>query len=1658
MSEVRPMNFKKATLVLMSLVIVMMTIACVSASDNQTNVTLGDDSPQSFQDELYTLEDTIHLSNSTYKDHDITIDRSITVEGCDETTFDGESQNALFTITNNAEVTFKNVKFINYKKQSNGAVFDVKKSSSLILINCTFTDNVMAINNLGNLEIYDSHFINNNLVNEYSHGGAISNDGTAYVENTVFTNSYGPNYSNGATLYNNGHMTLNKTTVANAYAAEDSKGSALFNNNVCLLVNSIIENNTIERYNFNYMHGTVYNQGNLTAIGNIFRNNTGKYVKPNTWYEGSPTIYNVGTLNISYNAFIDNVYFKGLSLDVFNNGARYIAFDNNWWQTNANPIAEGKLNEGNTINKWLVLNITPEYSALDFNESVLIRAAFASSDGSPIEDLLPEFDILLYDGENYSKNQLLFNKTQAKGQYTVTASVTGFSKTAIIDVGKIPVYIQLTSEKNITFPEDVFIEFSSNVNQNLTVTLNNKRYTVSIQNGKGNLTIKGLDADTYDLNVVYEGDENHFKAFNQTTITVNKMPVTLELTNITDLKTDEEMTAIIVLDPNVSPVTAQLFVNGIFNKTLYLYDSLNNLTFKNLKEGQYTITVSIAQTENYFSANATKTFNVGRYDPKLNVTVEDIDLGENATVQIRAYNFTGEVVLSINNQNRTVFINNDTNITLPNLEGGFYKVSVIFSGDSLYLPSNATATFTVKRKDPEFDVKITRNDKKAKITITTNVDCTCQVGLFVNFDKYYQNLTGGSAEFNVDLDSGTNYIFVFYEGDRNFENTTYNTTIIIDEEFLIIGEDVEGYEYNNFTYSVVLVEKNRITMPNRNVTIEFNNQAYHVMTNNDGVAGISLNLPAGTYSIKASYLNQSVTNSIKIKEIGYAISANDIEFGQSENVEVIFDSNVTGHVIFRMNGLNEDVEVINSKAVLVISNLKIGTYEINATYYNDKFVSKTVKSTFEVKRATPEFEVKTTNILPGEDETIEIKILNNFTGFIMIDVNGTSQQLEINGSKVVLNISKPGIGIYDVRITYDGNENYTGFTYSTKFAVRNLTCDIELSIGNVYYGESVVVTAKVNQTATGKITFKVSGKTQTVDIVNGQAKATFSNLNAGTYRIDAQYEGDLTFSSSETYGFFRVQKANSTVSIVTDEVGLGQNILIYAHVPVNATGQVYFSMTGYYSPRAKQISDGEAFWYISPLEAGKYTVVASYSGDANYNPSNATFTLKVSQVKSTLSVSINDVSINDRVTVNVNLNGQDGEGITGIVVLSLNKRTYNINVRNGAAKLVIARFDPGQYSFSAAFEGNDDYSTSSTSGSFIVAENLLESNLTASDVNAYYKGSQALSISLTSNGKAIAQANINVNVNNKKYTLTTDNKGNAVLNLDLNPGTYLAKITFDETLSHEASSTTAKITVSSTINATDVVKLFGTGTQYFAMFFTSDGKALGNTEVTFKLNGNTYKVKTLPNGVVRLNININPGTYKITALNPQTGEKAINTIRIYAKIMQNKDLTQYYGANKVFKVKILNATTGKAVGKGITVKFKLNKKTYTVKTDKNGYASIKIKEKPGTYTITSTYDGYKVSNKIKVKPVLTAKNVLAIKVKKIKFKAKLLNKKGKPLKGKKIKFKFRGKTYKVKTNKKGIAKLTIKNKVVKKLKSGKKYKIKSIYGKSKITNTIKIKK
>ena len=275
--------------------------------------------------------------------------------------------------------------------------------------------------------------------------------------------------------------------------------------------------------------------------------------------------------------------------------------------------------------------------------------------------------------------------------------------------------------------------------------------------------------------------------------------------------------------------------------------------------------------------------------------------------------------------------------------------------------------------------------------------------------------------------------------------------------------------------------------------------------------------------------------------------------------------------------------------------------------------------------------------------------------------------------------------------------------------------------------------------------------------------------------------------------------------------------------------------------------------------------------------------------------------------------------------------------------------------------------------------------------------------------------NDNILQSDNSDTLSTSTESNSLIKSDNNASV--------------SNSSDTTIDKSKTVTSKDITKYYKGSTKYTAKFLDSHGNALKNTNVKIKLNGVTYTQKTNSNGVASLAVNLKPGTYKAIATNPQTGFSLTNTVKVLSTI-SSKDISKVYQDSRKF-----TATFYKSNGKVLAnknIKFKLNGKTFTKKTNSKGVAKLSIASlKKGTYKITSyNRDGLTKTNKIKVvrstTTSLTTYAYTFLKSDKKTIKVKLLNKFGyAPGKGKVITFKVNGKSYTAKTNAKGIAKIKL---------------------------------
>lgn len=230
-------------------------------------------------------------------------------------------------------------------------------------------------------------------------------------------------------------------------------------------------------------------------------------------------------------------------------------------------------------------------------------------------------------------------------------------------------------------------------------------------------------------------------------------------------------------------------------------------------------------------------------------------------------------------------------------------------------------------------------------------------------------------------------------------------------------------------------------------------------------------------------------------------------------------------------------------------------------------------------------------------------------------------------------------------------------------------------------------------------------------------------------------------------------------------------------------------------------------------------------------------------------------------------------------------------------------------------------------------------SIKSSNLVKYYKNASRFSADVN-----VANANVTFNINGINYTKTTDEKGTAYLNINLRPGTYNITTFFN------GINKTNTITVLSTITGDNLVKYYKNGTEFYAKFVKGNGEALTNRNVTFNINGVFYIRETDSKGIAKLNINLRPGNYILTATDPETGLDIGFDITVLPTIIA-KNLTKTYLNASQFNARFVKGNGDSLANVNVT--FNINGVFYTRQTNNDGLATLNINLIPGKYIITA---------------------------------------------------------------------------------------------------------
>ncbi len=803
----------------------------------------------------------------------------------------------------------------------------------------------------------------------------------------------------------------------------------------------------------------------------------------------------------------------------------------------------------------------------------------------------------------------------------------------------------------------------------------------------------------------------------------------------------------------------------------------------------------------------------------------------------------------------------------------------------------------------------------------------------------------------------------------NDTNLTYDWTIGVHNLRIVYNGDAKYA--SNETNIVLKVGGNQIINPQETADIDSDKKVNIYLNLSDGADLVDVNLDNLNVTVFWKVGNQTMNKTIAKNEITLADDNQTISFVFNEEFESAY----------------ADIKYAAENNLTGKTTIKVGT-AITSEDSLERGQGQSINFTVEVK---------TVDGTPIEINTNNIKILNN----------GKEVKFTCNNSVITITDTLK-FGNYNLTIKYIGNSTYDDST-------KNILISI--------YGINATSSTNVNSTKKGEV--------KVVDVLNGDGSV---NVTAEDFKDSIVIYKVGNDTKNITVTIDKIENKTLYFTLAEGNFTTATLILKYRNTTANVT------LNRIYNVNITVING------INEYKAGNFTFkLTDIDAPDEIIPEGSKFSL----------TTMGNIRAGHTGTTNA-------EGI--ISYRNANLYEYSGQTSSGTIDLSTRPFEVGNHEV--------ELSTSDNIKSTTLKVNLTITkatvNINIAKYSEYYGTDKNITITVTNakTGEAVSGTILKLympETSGKTYYVQTDSNGIGRISAkNLVGGDYKLTVSNNDTKNINSASKDSTVTIKKipvTLSAKDVTIQYNSGTTA-TIKVTKNGKALNGVYVLVRLyttssKYNDYLFQTNKKGQISFSASLNVGKHKMIISSADTRydfkqtTKTITVKKASAKFTAKK-ATTYYKAGKYFTVKLTNSKNKKAIYNA-----KLNIKVYVSKTryynyngntGTNGKLKLKITLKPGTYKVevsgadNKNFAAKKVTSKIVVKKAPTkfiAKKLTAKKGKKKFFKITAKNKKTKKvISGLKIKVKVKTgkktKTYNLKTNKKGIAKLN-----VKKLKVGK---------------------
>ena len=294
-------------------------------------------------------------------------------------------------------------------------------------------------------------------------------------------------------------------------------------------------------------------------------------------------------------------------------------------------------------------------------------------------------------------------------------------------------------------------------------------------------------------------------------------------------------------------------VNGNINTTnIYLEDTVQ---YTATKLGKGSVTASISTT------SFTVYLNI-KSDSNMLVESQEIEYGEEYIIQLKYnVNATGKVNITLKGKKSNLtFSDLDLNntIALGIIPADEYNVTVIYSGDDLFINGTANGTLSVNKVDSILLVNNTIMDYGTPINVTVITD-----GVTVIIAKIDgKNLTvNGNTIIIPILDVGNYTLFVTAVGDDNHYNVTKNVTLSVNKVKTQITADAIITTYNiDKDLVITLKDSNGNPVTNATITVDLNGAKTYTTDTNGQIKVSTAGLVPKIYTAKITFAGNNNYN------------------------------------------------------------------------------------------------------------------------------------------------------------------------------------------------------------------------------------------------------------------------------------------------------------------------------------------------------------------------------------------------------------------------------------------------------------------------------------------------------------------------------------------------------------------------------------------------------------------------------------------------------------------------------------------------------------------------------------------------------------------------------------------------------------------------------